>query len=331
MDMKKLISDFPANILEAVEIANKVKLKLPLHEIKNVVICGMGGSGIGGSLVSKWLEEQLSVPVIVVKDYGIPVFVDRHSLVIGSSYSGNTEETLSAVELAIQKNAHVIGICSGGKLQEICYSTGFDWIQVPGGNPPRTALAFSLVQLLKIFYEMGLLAEDHLPQMLRAHELIVRENARIHIEATELAEHLNGKIPVLYAETPFEPALVRARQQFNENSKFLCWHHTIPEMNHNELVGWGGGDDRFAVVFFENNDMHPSNALRTKISKERICAKTAQVRSIPLLGNGIIEQSIYMINLVDWASYYLAEMNNTDAIDIEVIDYLKSELGKFNG
>lgn len=331
MDMKKLISDFPSNIIDAIEIANKVKLNPAKLEIKDVLICGMGGSGIGGSLVSKWLENELRIPVAVAKDYTIPAFVDQNTLVIASSYSGNTEETLSAVEAAMLRNAKVIGICSGGKLKELCYAEGLDYIEVPGGNPPRTALAYSVVQLLNIFYQLGLITTDPLPVVKNAHDLIAAESSMIHIEAAALAEHINGKVPVLYSETPFEPALVRARQQFNENSKTLCWHHVIPEMNHNELVGWGGGDDRFAVVFFENNNMHPSNQERMKITKEKIMEKTSNVISIPLKGNGNIEQSFYMINIVDWASFYLAEINNTDPIDIAVIDYLKSELAKFNG
>ena len=163
--MKQLITEFPNNITEAIKIAANSNFSQPKNEIRNVVICGMGGSGIGGSIVSKWLEDELSIPIYVSKDYSLPNFVNENSLVIGSSYSGDTEETLSSVELAIKKGAHIIGITSGGKMQRICNENGFDVVIVPGGNPPRTALAYSLVQLINIFKCLGLIVPGRLKEM----------------------------------------------------------------------------------------------------------------------------------------------------------------------
>ncbi|MBL4862806.1 MAG: bifunctional phosphoglucose/phosphomannose isomerase [Crocinitomicaceae bacterium] len=327
--MKKLITDFPDNITEAMQIAASVKLKSPTHEIKNVVICGMGGSGIGGSLVSKWLENELEVPIYIAKDYTLPGFVSKNSLVIGSSYSGNTEETLSSFDQAIDRGAHMIGITSGGKMKEICESNDFDVVIVPGGNPPRTALGFSIVQLINVFVQLGMAKSSALDNIVSARTLIVEEEETIRKEAMLLAEHLHGSVGILYAAADYEPVLVRARQQFNENSKMLCWHHVLPEMNHNELVGWGGGDDRFAVVFFDAEGSHPRNDKRTEITKSKVGDKS-KVLTIKAKGTNIIERSIYIINLVDWASVYLSELKKVDPIDITVIDYLKSELAKFN-
>lgn len=328
-EMKTLISAFPENITEALEIAENASLKQPTHEIENVLICGMGGSGIGGRLVSKWLEDELSVPVYVSSDYGIPGFVSKNTLVIGSSYSGNTEETLNSVQLAVEKGAFLIGICSGGQLSELCDSLGFSKIIVPGGNPPRTALAFSIVQLLYIFKELGLASGKGLDDVVSARELIVAEEKAIKSEARSLAEFLKGNVGILYGTTPYEPVLIRARQQFNENSKLLCWHHVIPEMNHNELVGWGGGDERFATVFFETEDIYRRNQKRIEITKEVIAKKSAKIMRIMAKGNSRIERSIYLINLVDWSSLYLSELKQVDAIDIAVIDYLKGSLAEF--
>jgi len=327
--MKQLITEFPNNITEAIKIAANSNFSQPKNEIRNVVICGMGGSGIGGSIVSKWLEDELSIPIYVSKDYSLPNFVNENSLVIGSSYSGDTEETLSSVELAIKKGAHIIGITSGGKMQRICNENGFDVVIVPGGNPPRTALAYSLVQLINIFKCLGLIVPGRLKEMESGRDLIINEGETIHKEAMSLAQFLKGKVGIFYGTSEYESVLVRARQQFNENSKLLCWQHAIPEMNHNELVGWGGGDDRFAVVFFDNDNIHPRNAKRIEITKAKIQAITDQVHSISSKGNTIIEKSLYLINLVDWASYYLSELKPVDAMDIKVIDYLKSELAKF--
>lgn len=327
--MEKLIQDFPNNITEAIEIASRSAFRVPDNNINNVVICGMGGSGIGGRLVAKWIEDELTVPVTVINEYHLPAFVSKHSLVIGSSYSGNTEETLQAVEDAIERGAHVIGICSGGALELLCREHNFDVVVVPGGNPPRTALAYSLVQLLNIFAGLGMISKERLLEMERSRNLIVNEESEIKSIARELAAFLQGKVGVLYGTGKYESVLIRARQQFNENSKLLCWHHAIPEMNHNELVGWGGGDDRFATVFFWADDIYRRNVKRMNITKDVASKKSGLTYDVYAKGNSLIERSIYLINIVDWASLYLAELKGVDPIDIEIIDYLKNELANF--
>ncbi len=328
--MEKLISAFPDNITEAIAIAEKSSFKPLSNKIDNIVICGMGGSGIGGKLVQKWVEEELSVPVLGIQDYNLPAFVSKNTLLIGSSYSGNTEETLSALEEGIAKGATLIGVCSGGKLKEMCDKHNFDCIVVPGGNPPRTALAFSLVQLLNIFASYDLISRERLTEIERARQLIVENEKSIKKIAKELASFLRGNVGILYGTTKYEPLLVRARQQFNENSKHLCWHHVIPEMNHNELVGWGGGDDRFATVLFNSEDIHPRNKKRLEITIDAIKKKSSKLMIIDSKGESFIEKTIYFINIVDWASLYLAEMDKVDPIDIAIIDFLKSELANFN-
>jgi len=326
--MKQLIEAFPANITEALEIAENASFTKDYSNVQNVLICGMGGSGIGGSMVQAWLQDELNVPVSVTKDYSIPNFVSNNTLVIGSSYSGNTEETLTAVQDAHKKGATIIGVCSGGQMEAFCVDNGFDYVKVPGGNPPRTALAFSLVQLVNIFSATGLASSDRLRELEAGRNLIQNEQETIHLKARGLAEHLHQKVGIMYGMSAYEPILIRARQQFNENSKYLNWHHALPEMNHNELVGWGGGDRRFAPVFFMTSGNHPRNDKRMEITRDKIAQKTA-VFDLHAKGDSIIEQSIYLINLVDWASYYLAALDDIDTIDIAVIDYLKSELAKF--
>jgi glucose/mannose-6-phosphate isomerase len=328
MEMKQLIEAFPSNITEALEIAQNSTISGDYANISNVLICGMGGSGIGGSMVQTWLADELKVPVSIAKDYSIPNFVDENTLVIGSSYSGNTEETLVAIEEAQKKGAKIIGITSGGKMEALCQSNGYDYIKVPGGNPPRTALAYSLVQLLHIFATIGMSSADRLKEIAAGRDLIVAESETVHMKAKGLAEHLHQKVGVIYGTTAYEPVLVRARQQFNENSKYLNWTNPIPEMNHNELVGWGGGDRRFAPVFFMTQGNHPRNDKRIEITREKISEKTS-VFDIHAKGDSQIEQSLYLINIVDWSSFYLAALDDIDTIDIAVIDYLKGTLAKF--
>ncbi len=327
--MDKLISAFPKNITEALEIAGKSTFQRPENEIRNVLICGMGGSGIGGKMVSFWVQDELKVPVTCYHDYTAPAFIDKHTLVIGSSYSGNTEETLICIRQAQEMGAHIVGVCSGGELQQFCAQNGYDCIVVPGGNPPRTALAFSVVQVTNILQQLGLISGDSIAASRSSKALLDAELETIHSEAKKLAAFLEGTVPVFYAGAKYEAIAVRARQQFNENTKMLCWHHVIPEMNHNELVGWGGGDNRFAVVYFNTGDLIPRNQKRVEITFEIIRKKT-KVLFIDAKGMNRIERSFYLIHLVDWASFYLAEKTQTDPIEIEVIDHLKGELANFD-
>ena len=292
------------------------------------MICGLGGSGIGAKIVSNWLFDEIKLPIILVNDYTIPNFVDEHSLVIGSSYSGSTEETVMALNDAKEKGAFIMCIASGGYLASFCGENNFDFVLVPGGNPPRSALAYSLVQLVNYFTKLALIGPQKMLDIVASVELLRTTNHEIHQTAKEMAAHLYGKIGVFYGETKYEGVLVRARQQFNENSKYLGWSHIIPEMNHNELVGWGGGDERFAPVFFLTSDYHPRNLKRYEISKAVIEDKSNAVFVVESKGDTLVSQSLFFIHVVDWASYYLCEMNEADIMDIKIIDYLKSELGK---
>ncbi len=327
--MEKLITAFPQNILDAITIAESASFKQPTNPIQNIIICGMGGSGIGGKIVAQWIENEAKIPVIILNDYSLPKFVDNHSLVIGSSYSGNTEETLSAIYEAHSLGAHIIGICSGGELETFCKKENYDFVIVPGGNPPRSAIAFSIVQLINIFIQLGIISKNNLEEIKIGQQLLLNEESSIHAIAKELATFLSGKVGVFYAVSNYEGVAIRARQQFNENSKLLCWHHVIPEMNHNELVGWGGGDDRFAVVFLNTKDLIPRNQKRYDISKDVISKRGAKIMELDAVGESQIQRSLYLINLVDWASFYLSEIKGVDIMDIKVIDFLKSELANF--
>ena len=257
--MKNLIAAFPQHIIDATEQAKAVTFKLPRHNIQNIVICGLGGSGVGAKIVCNWLLDELKVPVVVSNEYALPAYANQHTLVIGTSYSGNTEETMMAIQEAQALGCHIVGICSGGQLAAFCAANAYNCCIVPSGMPPRAGLAFSMVHLLNMFVELGFCKAEHLLSMANAAATLTADLQVIQLRAQELAAFLHGKVGVYYAETKYVGVLVRARQQFNENAKYLGWHHTLPEMNHNELVSWGGGDARFAPVFFSSGDLHPNN------------------------------------------------------------------------
>lgn len=326
--MDKLITAFTQNIDEAIAIAKTSHIHPADREIKNIVICGMGGSGIGGKLVSQWIAGEIALPVSLCQDYTLPNFVDQHTLVIGSSYSGNTEETLAALEIARNKGALIKCISSGGTLEQFCKNNKYDIIIVPGGNQPRAAIAYSLVQLLHIFRSLGMISGKSLEEIIHGKEAIDTNLDANKAEGKRIADFLFGKVGIIYSEAAYEGVAVRARQQLNENSKFLGWTHAIPEMNHNELVGWGGGSDKFAVIFMRTEDMNPRNAARMDLTQEIIAKKTPHIYELNAKGNSLIERSLHLINVMDWASYYLVELNKVDVFDIKVIDHLKNSLAK---
>lgn len=235
--MKELVQNFSTQLREAKSIADKA-LVAPGKNIQNIVISGLGGSGIGGSIVSELISDSCSVPVCINKDYHLPAFVSATTLLIISSYSGNTEETLSAMEQGMAKQAQIVCISSGGKVLELAKQHQFDFIEIPGGFPPRSCIGYSLVQLLKVMVNKGFAKASLFSDLDKAIQLLDKESASIKKEAMEIAGALKGKIPVIYSLGSSEGVVVRFRQQINENSKMLCWHHTFPEMNHNELVGW---------------------------------------------------------------------------------------------
>ena len=326
--MQNLITAFPHNITSALEYVSKLALKKTAKEINNLVFIGMGGSGIGAKIVSEWIQNEISIPIQILQDYTIPKYVDEHTLVIACSYSGNTEETLISASLAKDAGANIIGISSGGKLKDFCTDNNYYCLIIPGGNPPRTAIAYSIIYIAYILENNGLIDSKIVEQLKNSKSLILDNISKIKEDAEKLALFLKDKVGIFYSTTEYEPFLIRARQQFNENSKLLCWHHVIPEMNHNELVGWGGGNDGFAPVFFDTKDMNIQNKTRFSLTINEVKKYTSNLLVIDALGSNKVEKTFYLIHLVDWASLYLANLKPVDPMEIKCIDFLKTELAK---
>jgi len=326
--MKTLVANFSKQLVEAITIGNNAKLTEAKAPIKNVLICGLGGSGIGGSIVAELVVANANVPINVTKGYFIPAYVNENTLIIISSYSGNTEETLNCMNLAIAKKAKIVAITSGGKVLELCKTNGFDCIVVPGAMPPRSCLGYSLTQLFFILGFNKIINSNYKAELEAAIKLIDSEESAIINEAKAIAEKLKGKLPVIYATTYNEGIAIRFRQQLNENSKVLCWHHIIPEMNHNELVGWTEKNDNLSVLIFLDKDDYSRNLARVDINKEVIKKYTSNITEIYSKGNSAIEKAIYFIHLGDWISVLLADLRSVDATEVNVINQLKSKLSE---
>ncbi len=327
--MDQLIERFMDQLEEAVEIGRNAKLNVKTEDVNHIYVAGLGGSGIGADFVASFIAEECRVPYIVRKGYSVPAFVGKNTLAIASSYSGNTEETLISYDKIKAQGAQVICIASGGKIIEQAKSDGFDYVQVPGNWPsPRACLGYSLTVQLSILQHLGYVSDKYIREVQSSVELLRSESANIKAQAQDIANRLHHKIPIIYIEDRMEPVAVRLRQQINENSKALCWHHVVPEMNHNELVGWREKNDNLAVIYLRNEDDYSRNALRMDINKTIIGEYAHEIIEIWSKGNTLIERSLYLVHLGDWVSWYLAQLRGVDALEVKVIDYLKGELGK---
>lgn len=327
--MLELISGFGNQLRHALEVGEQASLKQTKKTIKNVMITGLGGSGIGGTMVSELAAKNCSVPILTNKGYDLPSFVNQETLVICSSFSGNTEETLEAFDQAKNNGAEIMCISSGGKLIDLAKEYQLNYIQLPSAESPRAMMGYSITQLFYSLEHYGLIGNYFKSEISKAADLIDLHQEEIKTDAVKIANILEGKIPIIYACDGFEGMAVRFRQQLNENSKMLAWHGIIPEMNHNELVGWRSKNEKLAVLFFKNDTDYIRNKKRIDINKQVVSEYTSSVIEYSSKGESMIEKTFFLVNVGDHISFLLSKMNGVVAEEINVINKLKGALANF--
>lgn len=324
--MQQYIESFTQHLDKALNSELNFNSTDEKKQFKNILLCGLGGSGIGASILKEVLFNSVQIPILVNKDYQIPAFVDENTLVIVNSYSGNTEEAIKMCEDAEKRNSTIICIASGGKLIEMAQDKGFNYHQVEGGLPPRAAFGLVFPILFKVLNKLGIIDNKFVQDFSSAIKLINQNQIEMKEEANKIAEKLFNKIPVIYTTSLYEGVAIRFRQQINENSKRLGWYNIIPEMNHNELVGWAKDYPMLAVVFLRNSDEYFKNRKRIELNSEVIKKYASSVSEIHSKGDTHLEKVLYLIHLTDWISFYLAEKNQVDITEVDVITSLKNEL-----
>lgn len=291
-----------------------------------VVTLGLGGSGIGGDLLRSILADEAPCPVIGVKDYHVPAFLTTDALVLACSYSGATEETLTAYEQAASAGASCVVITSGGDLLERARRRGHPAVVVPAGLPPRAALAYLFIPMLAVLHRAG---------AIRSFEEDVREAARLDADrfragAEGLAGRLVERIPVIYSATPFlEPVAQRWKDQLNENAKTFAVWNTFPELNHNETVGWGvdGSLARLIHVIILHDRAQPARlSQRVAITKEIAFHRAGGLDEFTSEGEHKLSRLLSLILLGDLMSWNLAIKRDVDPTPVAVIDELKRRL-----
>jgi len=336
-NMFDVLSGFGGQLEEAFAIGKEVSPSDELKSVNNIIITGLGGSAIGADLLRSYVRYEIKAPLSVNRNYFLPAYADENTLVIASSYSGNTEETLSAYEDAKTKGCKIVCISSGGKLSVMAESDGYFLIKIPKGYQPRCALGFSFIPLLTLIAKLGFVRERDSDVMnlvnyiKNKYEQYSSLNENLN-SAIKLAHHLEGKIPVIYSsEDSLDIVNLRWRGQINENAKSLAFGNYLPEMNHNEIVGWQENSEilrYFAVIYLTDREDNPRVLKRIQITKQLIEPYRGIGIDVAAEGNTRLERLFDLIYLGDWISFYLAILYKIDPTPVEKINILKNKLSE---
>jgi glucose/mannose-6-phosphate isomerase len=337
-DMYSVLYDFPVQVCNAVDIASKVVVKkIKTANVKNIIINGLGGSAIGGDLLRSYVANEISVPVYINRNYTLPAFAKKDTLAIISSYSGNTEETVTAFKEALARKCQIICITSGGTVEKLAKKNGCLIVKIPGGLQPRCALGYSFFTLLILFTKLKFIGDKsaEINDVIINLEQALTEYTNVAFaenEALRIAAMLKDKLPVIYSSADvLDVVNLRWRGQISENAKILAYGNLYPEMNHNELVGWKLNEDilkKIVVIYLEDVNDNKRIKMRMKITEKVYKKYAANILHLNSDCKSGLARIFDLIYLGDWVSYYLAILNEVNPTPVDAISYLKKELEK---
>ncbi len=309
--------------------------KIQPGKIQNIVVSGLGGSAIAGDVFANLFGRELNIPYFVNRNYMLPQFVNESTLVIISSYSGNTEETISSLNDAIKRKAQIICITTGGEIGKIAEKENLSIVYLQKGFQPRFAFWISIFTLIKIFEILNFIPnqKDFISE---SKKLLVdsadRFSGKEKNVTLEIAKSLIGYIPVIYSAESYTSGVgLRLKGQFNENSKSHAFHNVIPEMNHNEIIGWETFEEsKFPakVIFIYDDVYHVRIKTRFEIVAKIIKKSNSDILTLKSERDDFRLRVMDLIYTGDWISYYLAILRKHDPSEIDNINYLKEELAK---
>ncbi len=304
--------------------------------IQHVVFAGMGGSSLVAELAHTW--PTLSVPYIITKDYTLPAFVNENTLVICASYSGNTEETISALDQAEERGAQIAVIAHGGKLVERAKNAGHPLAEMPTCTQPRTSVFYAYRALIELLIAAQLIPASLIFEM----EALIRplETATTAWQtdvpeknnyAKQLAQTMVGKTVIIYGGPLTYPAAYKWKIDVNENAKNTAWCNALPEFNHNEFLGWSSHpvEKPFAVIDLISHFEHPRVLQRFEVTDRLLSGMRPKAMSIEAKGESLLEQLLYLVLLGDFVTTYLAVLNGVNPTPVELVERFKKELGSY--
>jgi len=328
------ILDLPTHLRDALWRVDSAGIA-PVDAPGGVLVAGMGGSAVGGRLALAALGRRLQRPFVVADGYALPSWVGAEHLVLCSSYSGGTEETLSAYDDALERGASRLVATTGGALAERARRDGAPVIPLPGGFQPRAAVGYGLVAALEAAALGGAAPSlrDEVEAAAALAETLAAEwgpDSAEDSEAKRLARALDGTVPVIAGAELTAPVAYRWKCQINENAGLPAFASALPELDHNEVVGWPGADGLgpFSAVFLEEPGAHPRNALRSELSAVEAEAGARAVERVGARGETRLERLVSLVLLGDLVSLYMAVLAGTDPVDIAPIDRIKAGLSQ---
>jgi glucose/mannose-6-phosphate isomerase len=333
--MLDLLLDLPAQLQIGERLGQNADLP-PAADMRAIVVTGLGGSSISGDLLRAYLHAECRVPIVVNRQYSLPAFVGPETLVCAVSYSGNTEETLSAFGEARARGAQLLAVTSGGQLAQMADDWHIPCVRVTAGMPPRTTLGYLFTPMLVVLARLGVVS-DQKASVAEAIEVLRELGAQYRpgIETFRnlpkaLARDLHGKLPVIYGVQDFSDVVAyRWRTQFNENSKVLASHQAFPELNHNEVVGWQGpptGAPEVWVVLLRDRQELGRIAQQIAITKAYLQERAEGITEVWSQGQARLARLFSLLYTGDFTSYYLALLRGVDPKPVEAIDRLKDRL-----
>jgi glucose/mannose-6-phosphate isomerase len=341
LDFLAAVEGLPEQLAAAHEMAGAVHTdRFPDAEaLRNIVVLGMGGSGISGDVVSAAFNDELPVPMVVLKQYRVPAYVGPGTIAFAMSYSGDTEETVSMANGAVAAGASLIAVSKGGRLAQLAAASNGLHVPCPDGYLPRAAIGVLVAPLAVALFRMGLAPGAH-AMLVRAQEQLARRRTKCRpsVEgaenpARELARKIDRTIPLIYGGGALGAvAAYRWKCDVNENAKAPAFSHAYPELDHNEICGWGQHGDvtrqLFTVVELRHGFEHPQLARRFEITREIIEEAVHQVLCVEAEGEGRLAQLLDLMYVGDWVSCYLALQNDVDPGPIDAIFQLKDRLAQ---
>ena len=299
--------------------------RLEPAEAVGLMVCGMGGSAIGGDLAAAALGDRLNRPLLTIRGYELPSWATPDWTVLCSSYSGNTEETLACFSAAEALGARRIVASTGGELVDGAREAGVPVVGLPGILPaPRTAVAYMLVCAAEVAALAGVAPRIH-TELDVAASFISEQAGDLQSRAVEIAERLAGSVPVIMGADLTAPIARRWKTQINENAKQPAFYSELPEADHNEICGWSG--DAFSAVLLEDSDQHPRERRRFELTGEAIAAGGAEVVTVEAVGETRSTRLLWLTMLGDLLSLALAEARGVDPLPVEAIEGFKAALG----
>lgn len=324
-NLRQVILDFPKQFTKALKFSKGVKTK---GKFNKVIICGMGGSALPADVVKTYLEsKKISLPITICRTYNLPISTDYKSLILVSSYSGNTEETLACYNEAKTKGFKIIGLARGGKLEKLCLKDKIPFVKYPDDGPtfqPRYALGYAFTSILSILINQKLI--PNVKKEIKDLALKLQPE-KYEEQGKNLAKKLVGVIPIFYSSDKFGESVVRIiKIKINENSKTQAFYNVFPELNHNEMVGYSHLQGKYHVIIFKDQNDHERIQKRMKITSKILKAYGIPVTILEMQGKEILEKMFSAILLGDWISYYLALKLGQDPTPVKMVENFKRKM-----